>query len=487
MNEIKKEWFGNTKQDILSGMVVAIALIPEAIGFSIIAGVNPMMGLYASFCIAMITAFFGGRQGMISAATGAMALLLVNLVKDYGIEYMLAATILTGIIQLILGYLKIGNLLKFIPRPVMIGFVNALAILIFKAQLPYFQGESIWIYALVALGLLVIYLFPKINKTIPSPLIAIIAVTVLASVLGIKTTTIGDIGNISSTLPKFLIPNVPVSLETLKIILPYSISLSIVGLVESLLTAQLLDDLTHTKSNKNRECMGQGVANVVSGLFGGMAGCAMIGQSIINFKSGGRGRLSTFVAGLFLMILIILLNKFVVIIPIAALISVMIVVSISTFDWESIKRLKMVPKTDSIVMISTVVVVLFTHNLAFGVIVGVILSALFFASKISEVHVEKFEKSDVVEYKVSGQLFFSSTTSFINHFSFEEKSKNINIDLSNVRIWDESAVDCIDKLVFRFRKNDNNVNLVGMSTKCKEIIEQIGKHDKIECLDSIGH
>lgn len=487
MNEIKKEWFGNTKQDILSGMVVAIALIPEAIGFSIIAGVNPMMGLYASFCIAMITAFFGGRQGMISAATGAMALLLVNLVKDYGIEYMLAATILTGIIQLILGYLKIGNLLKFIPRPVMIGFVNALAILIFKAQLPYFQGESIWIYALVAIGLLVIYLFPKINKTIPSPLIAIIAVTVLASVLGIKTTTIGDIGNISSTLPKFLIPNIPVSLETLKIILPYSISLSIVGLVESLLTAQLLDDLTHTKSNKNRECMGQGVANVVSGLFGGMAGCAMIGQSIINFKSGGRGRLSTFVAGLFLMILIILLNKFVVIIPIAALISVMIVVSISTFDWESLKRLKIVPKTDSIVMISTVVVVLFTHNLAFGVIVGVILSALFFASKISEVHVEKFEKSNVVEYKVSGQLFFSSTTSFINHFSFEEKSKTINIDLSNVRIWDESAVDCIDKLVFRFRKNDNNVNLVGMSTKCKEIIEQIGKHDKIECLDSIGH
>lgn len=487
MNEIKKEWFGNTKQDILSGMVVAIALIPEAIGFSIIAGVNPMMGLYASFCIAMITAFFGGRQGMISAATGAMALLLVNLVKDYGIEYMLEATILTGIIQLILGYLKIGNLLKFIPRPVMIGFVNALAILIFKAQLPYFQGESIWIYALVAIGLLVIYLFPKINKTIPSPLIAIIAVTVLASVLGIKTTTIGDIGNISSTLPKFLIPNVSVSLETLKIILPYSISLSIVGLVESLLTAQLLDDLTHTKSNKNRECMGQGVANVVSGLFGGMAGCAMIGQSIINFKSGGRGRLSTFVAGLFLMILIILLNKFVVIIPIAALISVMIVVSISTFDWESLKRLKIVPKTDSIVMISTVVVVLFTHNLAFGVIVGVILSALFFASKISEVHVEKFEKSDVVEYKVSGQLFFSSTTSFINHFSFEEKSKTINIDLSNVRIWDESAVDCIDKLVFRFRKNDNNVNLVGMSTKCKEIIEQIGKHDKIECLDSIGH
>lgn len=487
MNEIKKEWFGNTKQDILSGMVVAIALIPEAIGFSIIAGVNPMMGLYASFCIAMITAFFGGRQGMISAATGAMALLLVNLVKDYGIEYMLAATILTGIIQLILGYLKIGNLLKFIPRPVMIGFVNALAILIFKAQLPYFQGESIWIYALVAIGLLVIYLFPKINKTIPSPLIAIIAVTVLASVLGIKTTTIGDIGNISSTLPKFLIPNIPVSLETLKIILPYSISLSIVGLVESLLTAQLLDDLTHTKSNKNRECMGQGVANVVSGLFGGMAGCAMIGQSIINFKSGGRGRLSTFVAGLFLMILIILLNKFVVIIPIAALISVMIVVSISTFDWESLKRLKIVPKTDSIVMISTVVVVLFTHNLAFGVIVGVILSALFFASKISEVHVEKFEKLDVVEYKVSGQLFFSSTTSFINHFSFEEKSKTINIDLSNVRIWDESAVDCIDKLVFRFRKNDNNVNLVGMSTKCKEIIEQIGKHDKIECLDSIGH
>lgn len=278
-------------------------------------------------------------------------------------------------------------------------------------------------------------------------------------------------------------PNVPVSLNTLKIILPYSISLSIVRLVESLLTAQLLDDLTHTKSNKNRECMGQGVANVVSGLFGGMAGCAMIGQSIINFKSGGRGRLSTFVAGLFLMILIILLNKFVVIIPIAALISVMIVVSISTFDWESIKRLKMVPKTDSIVMISTVVVVLFTHNLAFGVI----LSALFFGSKISEVHVEKFEKSDVVEYKVSGQLFFSSTTSFINHFSFEEKSKTINIDLSNVRIWDESAVDCIDKLVFRFRKNDNNVNLVGMSTKCKEIIEQIGKHDKTECLDSIGH
>nr|WP_244835456.1 SulP family inorganic anion transporter [Clostridium sp. BJN0001] len=382
---LKREWFSNVKGDILSAIVVALALIPEAIGFSIIAGVDPMIGLYASFCMSLVIAFAGGRVGMISAATGSMALVMVGLLKDYGVEYMFAATVLTGIIQIILASLKVGNLIKFIPKSVMIGFVNSLAILIFTAQLPSFAGESWKMYAMVAGGLLIIYLFPKISKAVPSPLIAIIVISAISIFTKSDVRTVGDMGHISNTLPKFLIADVPLNFETLKIIFPYSISLAFVGLIESLLTAQIVDEMTETSSNKTRECFGQGIGNIVVGFFGGMAGCAMIGQSVINIKSGGRKRLSTFFAGIFLMILIIILNKLVVQIPLAALVSVMIMVSIGTFDWSSIKKLNVTSKSDSFVMIATVLVVVLTDNLAFGVFLGTILNRIFTLVKSSKI------------------------------------------------------------------------------------------------------
>lgn len=472
MDNLKKEWFGNVKKDILSGMVVAIALIPEAIGFSILAGVDPMMGLYASFCIALVLAFVGGRPGMISAATGAMALVLMGLVKKYGIEYMLVATVFAGVLQIVFGFLRIGNLLRFIPKPVMTGFVNALAILIFKAQLTHFNGAGISTYALVAAGILIIYLFPKVNKTIPAPLIAIILLSAVTILGKLDVKLIGDMGNIVGTLPKFALPDVPFNLETLKIIFPFSLSLSIVGLVESMLTAQLLDELTDTKSNKNRECAGQGIGNIVAGFFGGMAGCAMIGQSVINFKSGGRGRLSTFVAGFFLMILIVILNKFVVQIPVAALVAVMVVVSIATFDWKSIGKMKKIPVTDSAVMLVTVGVVLVTDNLAIGVVVGIILSSIFFVNKISQVKVEKVIENEKIIYRCYGQLFFASTTQFLEKFDFDIEKQMIELDVKHLKFWDESAGNTFDKLIMKYSEKHVTVKIDGLSQACEEILEK---------------
>lgn len=477
MKEIRKEWFGNIKGDLLAGIVVCMALIPEAIGFSIVAGVDPMIGVYASFCMSLIISIFGGRTGMISAAAGAMALVLASLVKENGIEYMFLATILTGVFQVILGFLKIGNLLKFIPRPVMIGFVNALGIMMFKSQLPYFKGAFILII-LGAIGISIIYLFPKLTRAVPSPIISIIIVTLIVVIFKIDVTTLGDMGKINSDLPKFLIPNIPFNIQTLKIILPYSMSLSLVGLVESLLTAQLIDDLTDTPSDKNRECVGQGLANITCGFFGGIAGCGMIGQTLINHNYGGRGRLSTLTAGTAMLISVIVLNKFVVQIPVVALGSVMVVVSITTFNWASIKRITKVPKTDTIVMLSTVIVVLLTHNLAYGVILGIILSALFFASKISEIKVKKIKEDTKTIYVVNGQLFFASTLKFIDSFDFTEKIQCVNIDLSKVKIWDESAVDAIDKVVLKFHKNEVKANLIGMSNKCLELVDRMAVHNK---------
>ena len=377
IKNIRQEWFSNVSADLLSGLVVALSLIPGAIGFSIIAGVDPMIGFYASFSMAIIISFAGGRPGMISAATGAMALVLAALVKDYGIQYMFLATILTGIIQIILSFMKAGRLMKFIPPPVMNGFVNALGILIFTSQLDSFSGESWPMYLMVIGGLGIIYLFPKVNKTIPSPIIAIIIISIISLFMKSDVATVGGLGNISASLPKFSIPNVDFNFETLKIILPYSISLALVGLIESLLTAQILDDMTETPSNKNRESFGQGLANIILGFLGGMAGCAMIGQSIVNIKSGGRTRLSTLMSGVYLMIMILTLGNLVAQIPMAALISVMIMVAISTFNWESVLEIHKVPIRDSIVMIVTVIVVLGTHNLAIGVLIGVLLNLLF--------------------------------------------------------------------------------------------------------------
>ncbi|MDY6841634.1 MAG: SulP family inorganic anion transporter, partial [Pseudomonadota bacterium] len=359
VNALKQNWLSNIRGDLLAGIVVALALIPEAIAFSIIAGVDPKVGLYASFCIAVVIAFVGGRPGMISAATGAMALLMVTLVKEHGLEYLLAATLLTGILQIGAGYLKLGSLMRFVSRSVVTGFVNALAILIFMAQLPELTHVTWHVYAMTAAGLGIIYLFPLlpvIGKILPSPLICIVVLTGIAMYLNMDIRTVGDMGQLPDTLPIFLWPDVPLNLETLMIILPYSVALTVVGLLESMMTATIVDDLTDTTSDRNRECKGQGIANLGSGLLGGMAGCAMIGQSIINIKSGGRTRLSTLSAGVFLLVMVLVLDKWLVQIPMAALVAVMIMVSIGTFSWGSIKNLKEHPLSTNIVMVVTVVV-----------------------------------------------------------------------------------------------------------------------------------
>lgn len=490
LNTIKYEWFGNIKGDVLAGLVVAMALIPEAIAFSIIAGVDPMIGLYASFCIAVVIAFVGGRPGMISAATGATALLMTTLVAEHGLQYLLAATILTGIIQIVMGVLKLGKLMKFVPRSVMVGFVNALAILIFTSQLTHFVGESWAMYAMVAGALAIIYILPRFTKAVPSPLVAIVVISAIAIFTGSGVRTIGDMGELTQALPMFLLPDIPLTFETLKIIFPYSLSIAIVGLVESLLTATIVDDMTDTKSDKNKEARGQGIANIVSGLFGGMAGCAMIGQSVINVKSGGRGRLSAFVAGVFLMILILVLNDFLVQIPMAALVGVMIMVSIGTFDWGSVKSLHKTPITDTIVMIATVLTVLMTHDLSKGVLVGIILSAIFFASKISKVKVTTLasEHSHKKYYRVSGQLFFASVTDFVECFNYNEDVKEVNIDLTEAHLWDDSAVGAIDKIVIKYHQNGIKVNLVGLNKESNKLIDRLAVHNKPGGLEKVvGH
>ncbi|HSG92411.1 MAG TPA: SulP family inorganic anion transporter, partial [Methylotenera sp.] len=411
INSIKQNWFSNIRGDLLAGIVVALALIPEAIAFSIIAGVDPKVGLYASFCIAVVIAFVGGRPGMISAATGAMALLMVTLVKDHGLQYLLAATLLTGVIQIIFGYIKLGSLMRFVSRSVVTGFVNALAILIFMAQLPELTNVTWHVYAMTAAGLGIIYLFPYITKTIPSPLVTIVVLTAVAMYFNIDIRTVGDMGALPDTLPIFLWPDVPLNFETLAIVFPYSVSLAIVGLLESLMTATIVDDLTDTSSDKNKECKGQGIANIGAGLLGGMAGCAMIGQSIINVKSGGRTRLSTFTAGTVLLLLVVFLGDWVSKIPMAALVAVMIMVSIGTFSWSSISNLRTYPLSTSVVMIATVIVVVATHNLAYGVFVGVLLASLFFANKVGHfmrVDSEADNDGTLRRYYVHGQIFFSS-------------------------------------------------------------------------------
>ncbi|UOQ49267.1 SulP family inorganic anion transporter [Gracilibacillus caseinilyticus] len=473
IQNIKKQWFSNIRGDILAGIVVALALIPEAIAFSIIAGVDPMVGLYASFCIAVILAFVGGRPGMISAATGAMALLMVPLVKEYGLNYLLAATVLTGVIQLLFGVFKIAKVMKFIPRAVMIGFVNALAILIFMAQVPHFIGISTMTYVFVAITLLIVFLLPRFIKTIPAPLIAIIVLTTIAIYSNTDLRTVGDLGAITQSLPEFFIPNIPFTLETLMIIFPYSLALAIVGLLESLLTSSIVDDMTGTDSDKNKEARGQGIANIVTGFFGGMAGCAMIGQSVINVKSGGRGRLSTLIAGLFLMFLIIVLGDLVVQIPMPVLVGIMIMVSIGTFDWSSFSYIIKAPKTDAVVMLATVGIVVATHDLSKGVIVGVLLSAIFFVAKISHLKVKEQIKNDVNCYKVEGQLFFASVENFVESFDYQQTNEKIIIDFSNAHVWDDSGVGAIDKVVLKYREKGNAVEIEGLNSSSKKMVDKL--------------
>jgi len=474
LQQLKSSWFSNVRMDVLAGMTVAFALIPEAIAFSIIAGVDPMVGLYASFSIAVIISIVGGRPGMISAATAAMALLMVTLVANHGIEYLLAATVLTGIIQIIMGILKFGKYLTFIPHSVMIGFVNALAILIFMAQITHFVGESWLMYVMVAATLAIIYLLPRVTKAVPSALVAIIVITSIVIFSGLNLSTVGDMGDISRQLPFFHLPGIELTLETLWIILPYSITLAIVGILESLLTATIVDEMTETPSDKNKEIRGQGIANTITGFFGGMAGCAMIGQSVINVKSGGRGRLSAMVAGVFLLFLIIVLGDVVKQIPMAALVGVMIMVSVGTFDWQSIRDLRRIPFSDSLVMITTVTIVVYTHDLARGVLAGVVMSAIIFGWKMSRLKATTSIENETKTYRISGQLFFGTMSHFVELFDFNNDPDQIIIDFQASHVWDHSAVTAIAKVTYRYKQTNKKVSIIGLNQESQKIIDQIG-------------
>ena len=494
LHSLKQTWLSNIRGDILAGLVVALALIPEAIAFSIITGVDPKVGLYASFCIAVVIAFVGGRPGMISAATGAMALLMVTLVKNHGLEYLLAATLLCGVLQIAAGYLKLGSLMRFVSRSVVTGFVNALAILIFMAQLPELTNVTWHVYAMTAAGLGIIYLFPyvpKIGKLIPSPLVCIIVLTAVAMSVGLDIRTVGDMGELPDTLPIFLWPDVPLTFETLAIIFPYSAALAVVGLLESMMTATIVDDLTDTPSDKNRECKGQGVANIASGLIGGMAGCAMIGQSIINVKSGGRSRLSSLAAGVFLLLMVVFLGDWLKQIPMAALVAVMIMVSIGTFSWDSLRNLKKHPLSTNIVMVVTVVVVVATHNLAFGVLAGVLLAAMFFANKVGHymaISSSLDEAGEHRSYNVTGQVFFSSADKFVAAFDFKQALNKVTIDLNRAHFWDITAVAALDKVVIKFRREGTEVEVLGLNEASATIVDRFGVHDKPDAIDQLmGH
>jgi len=478
---LRRDWLSNPRGDILAGVVVALALIPEAIGFSIIAGVDPKVGLYASFSIAVVIALVGGRPGMISAATAAVAVLVVPLVRDHGVQFLFAATILMGVVQIIAGFLRFDLLMQFVSRSVITGFVNALAILIFIAQLPQLTSVGWETYAMVAGGLAIIYLLPLVTKAVPSPLVAIAALTALAVYGGIEVNTVGDMGELPSALPFFFIPDVPLTWETLQIILPYSLAMAAVGLLESLLTAQIVDDLTDTGSDKRRETKGQGIANFVTGFFGGMGGCAMIGQSVINVKSGGLTRLSTMVSGIFLLFLIVVLGPLVSRIPMPSLVAVMIMVSIGTFSWSSIKNLRVHPWQSSLVMLVTVVVVVSTHDLAQGVLAGVILSGLFFASKVQRIFAVTptlSEDGRTRTYTLTGEVFFASTDRLVAAFDFKEVVDRVVIDVSNARFWDISAVGGLDKVILKFRREGAEVEVLGLTDASATLVDRFSIHDK---------
>lgn len=461
--------------EMLAGLVVALALIPEAISFSLIAGVDPKVGLYASFTIAVTIAITGGRPAMISAATGAMALVIVGLVAEHGVEYLLAATVLAGLIQVALGLLKVPRLMRFVPRSVMTGFVNALAILIFLAQVPYIGAGGGLGLLLIAAGLLVIYTLPRIVPAIPSPLVAIVLLTVAVVAGGIDLPNVGDEGELPSALPFLGIPAVPLTLETLLIVLPYAATLAAVGLLESLMTARLVDDITETRSDKDREARGQGIANVVTGFFGGMAGCAMIGQTMINVRvSGARTRIATFFSGAFLLALVVGLGSLVAVIPMAALVAVMILVSVSTFDWHSIKpaTLKRMPRSETLVMGVTVVGTVATHNLAIGVGAGVLTAMACFARKVAHlVEVERVLDPDgsSVLYSVTGELFFASDQELVEAFEYPADPPRVIIDFSRAHVWDASAVAALDAIEGHYARHGTEIEITGLNDTSAEL------------------
>lgn len=477
----RRDWLTNIPTELLSGTLVALALIPEAIGFSIVAGVDPKVGLYASFSIAVVTAIVGGRPAMISAATASTAVLMITLVRDHGLQYLFAATILMGLIQIAAGALRLGLLMKFVSRSVVTGFVNALAILIFLAQLPQLINVGWQTYAMVAAGLGIIYLFPFVTKRVPSALVSIVVLTVFTIYSGLKLNTVGDMGELPSTLPVFLIPQIPFTLETLQIILPYSVTMAAVGLLESLLTASIVDDMTDTGSNKNRECVGQGVANFVTGFLGGMGGCAMIGQSVINVTAGARTRLSSLFAGCFLLFLIVMMGDWVKQIPMPALVAVMIMVSISTFNWKSILNMRSHPLSSTTVMLTTVIVVVATHDLSLGVLAGVILSGVFFAAKVARllgIETERSEDGTEMTYFVTGQVFFASSNSFIDAFDYQDVPKRVRIDVSEAHFWDITAIGALDDIVLKLRRHGASVEVIGLNKASATMVERFGTHHK---------
>lgn len=460
-------------REALAGLVVALALIPEAIAFSIIAGVDPRVGLFSSFVMAVAIAFVGGRPAMITAATGAVALVVAPVVRDHGVDYLIATVLLGGAIQIVLAALGVAKLMRFIPRSVMVGFVNALAILIFTAQLPQLFGDGIpWIvYPLVLVGLAIMFVMPRFTKAVPAPLVAIAVVTIIVFAAGLHVPTVGDQGTLPDSLPALFVPNVPLSLETLQIIAPYALALAVVGLLESLMTAKLVDEITDTRSSKTREAWGQGVANILSGAFGGMGGCAMIGQTMINVKaSGARTRISTFLAGSFLLALVLLLGDVVAIIPMAALVAVMIVVSIATFDWHSVRprTLARMPVSETAVMIITVAMTVWTHNLAIGVVAGVLAAMVLFARRVAHL-VTVTRAADVeaavptVRYTVDGELFFASSNDLTTQFSYTDDPERVIVDMSRSHVWDASTVAALDAVATKYRRLGKTVEIEGLN------------------------
>ncbi len=476
MQTYKKEWFGNVRGDILAGIVVCLALFPEVIGFMIVAGVDPVVGVYATFFITAVAAFFGASKGMISAAAGSVALVLAHLVAEYGVEYLFAATVLAGVLQAVLGFFKVGTLMRYIPKPVMVGFVNGLGIMMFTSQLDHFKGNFI-LPVLAVLGIAIIFLFPKVTKKIPAPIVSILVITAIVLGLDLDVKMLGDLGTISSDLPSFGMPAVPMTLETLRIIFPTALSVAIVGLVESLLTAQLVDEITDAKSDKNQETLSQGLGNIVSGFFGGIAGCGMIGQTIINLNYGGIGRLATFLSGSFMLLSVVLLNGVVVQIPIVALAAVMVVVSFETINWGSIKNLGTTPKNESIAMILTVAIVIGTHNLAYGVVAGTLVSAVFAAFKMAHIHVETGVEEDAHHYKVHGHLYFASAEKFLDFFADEiAHEEEVVIDVSAMTLWDSTAVEAIDKLISKNKNKGVKTTFTGANQQSKDLFNKISRH-----------
>lgn len=470
------------RTEALAGLVVALALIPEAISFSIIAGVDPRVGLFASFTMAVAISFLGGRPAMISAATAAIALVIAPVARGYGMDYLIATVILGGLIQIVLGAIGVAKLMRFIPRMVMVGFVNALAILIFTAQIPALTGVPVMVYVLVAAGLTTIYGLPRLTRAIPAPLVAIVVLTVLTVTIGINVPTVGDQGELPDSIPTFFLPDVPFTWETLQIIAPYAFAMALVGILESLMTAKLVDDITDTHSNKTRESWGQGAANIITGFFGGMGGCAMIGQTMINVKvSGARTRLSTFLAGVFLLILVVALGDIVGTIPMAALVAVMIMVSIATFDWHSISlpTLKRMPLSEMAVMISTVVVTVWTHNLAYGVIVGVVVATVLFARRVAHlvtVTMQPSQDGTTHTYRVDGQLFFASSNDLYTQFDYTDPADRIVIEFTGAHLWDASTIAAVDAITHKYERHGKIVEIVGLNTNSAARHQRLAGH-----------